>query len=277
VNAPVALVTGCSSGLGLATARTLASHGYDVCAVVRAPEKALELQGVPGVRIVAGDVRDRAAMQRIVDREGVVDVLVNNAGVGSFGAVEATTDAELELVFDTNLLAAISLARMVLPGMRSQGSGTIVNIGSVDGWLPGRPLRWAYAASKHALGSFSEALAMEVAAFGIRVRQLDPGFHATRIRENRMARTAGAEIDDEVASAYAPLVDAVDRAMRAGGGSAAPATDVADAVLAAVLDREVHPVRRLVGTDAEEAVAAISGLDEAAAAADYWRQLGLPH
>ena len=272
----VALVTGASSGLGLATAQALAEAGFEVWATVRSETAAL-----PGdARVEVADVRDRAALRAVVSRieaeRGHVDVLVNNAGVGSFGAVEATGDEELALVMDTNFAAAVALSRLVLPGMRRAGGGTIVNIGSVDAWLPGRPLRWAYAASKHALGVFSEALALEVAGFGIRVRQLDPGFHASRIRQNRLARTGSDPVDDEIAAAYGPLVEAVDRSMKAGGGAAAPPGQVADAVLAAVRDRAVHPVRRLVGADAQTAVAAEAGLDEAASAAAYWRALGLP-
>ncbi len=273
---PVALVTGASSGIGLATAVELARTGRRVVATVREGSRADDLHGAVSsaegrISVARLDVRDRAAAAGLV--AGLdVDVLVNNAGVGSFGAVETSTDAELELVMDTNFMAAVALTRLVLPGMRARGEGTVVNIGSVDGWLPGRPLRWAYAASKHALGAFSEALAMEVAAFGIRVRQIDPGFHATRIRDNRIARTAADPADTD---AYADLAVAVDRAMRAGGGAAADPAGVARAVVAAIEDRGVHPIRRLVGADAVAAVAAAEGRDEQEQAADWWRDAGL--
>lgn len=279
---PVALVTGASSGIGLVTAVELARAGWRVMATVRESSRAEELEEAIAssgglITMARLDVRDRAGAAALVEglvADGLaIEVLVNNAGVGSFGAVETSTDAELELVMDTNFMAAVAMTRLVLPGMRARRSGTVVNIGSVDGRLPGRPLRWAYAASKHALGTFSEALALEVAAFGIRVRQIDPGFHATRIRDNRLARAADASPAAE--DAYADLAVAVDRAMRAGGGAAADPADVARAVLAAVEDREVHPIRRLVGADALAAVDATRDRDEREQAADWWRTAGL--
>lgn len=282
---PVALVTGASSGLGLATAVELAGTGRRVVATVREGSRTTELAAAIAasgglISMARLDVRDRAAAAALVGSLTAgglaIDVLVNNAGVGSFGAVETSTDAELELVMDTNFLAAVAMTRLVLPGMRARRGGTVVNIGSVDGWLPGRPLRWAYAASKHALGTFSEALALEVASFGIRVRQLDPGFHATRIRDNRIARaTPPGQAGTEVEAAYADLGAAVDRAMRAGGGAAADPADVARAVVAAIEDREVHPIRRLVGADALAATAAARGRSEQEQAADWWRDAGL--
>ncbi|WP_183591626.1 SDR family NAD(P)-dependent oxidoreductase [Nocardioides soli] len=282
---PVAMVTGASSGLGLATAVGLAGTGRRVVATVREGSRTTELAAASAasgglISMARLDVRDRAAAAALVGSltaDGLaIDVLVNNAGVGSFGAVETSTDAELELVMDTNFLAAVAMTRLVLPGMRARRGGTVVNIGSVDGWLPGRPLRWAYAASKHALGTFSEALALEVASFGIRVRQLDPGFHATRIRDNRIARaTSPGQVGAEVEAAYADLGAAVDRAMRAGGGAAADPADVARAVVAAIEDRDVHPIRRLVGADALAATAAARGRSEQEQAADWWRDAGL--
>ncbi|MDV6014765.1 SDR family oxidoreductase [Haloechinothrix sp. LS1_15] len=271
----IALVTGCSTGIGLRTAATLARHGYQVHAGVRSPERATELNaeaaGSPDtLRVIPLDVTDPGSVTAAVAGCGTPEVVVNNAGIGMFGAVETIPDEDLRLVFDTNYFGALAVIREALPGMRRRGSGVIVNIGSVDACLPGRPMTWSYAASKHALGVASEGLALEVENVGIRVRQLDPGFFATSIRDNRMRRDSGAGDGP-----YAPFREAMDAAVAASVAGAADPQQVADAVLDAVTDERTFPVRRLVGADAEQAVAEARELDEATAARRWQEAIGL--
>ncbi|MQA07894.1 MAG: SDR family NAD(P)-dependent oxidoreductase [Pseudonocardiaceae bacterium] len=269
---PAALVTGCSSGIGLRTAVTLARDGYRVHAGVRSPERADTLRDAAAgldLSVVRLDVTDPDSVAAAVAATAP-DVVVSNAGIGMFGAVETIPDADLRLVFDTNFFGALSVVRAALPGMRSRGRGVVVTVGSVDACLPGRPMTWAYAASKHAMGVASEGLALEAEPFGIRVRQLDPGFFATSILDNRRQRENGTGD-----LAYAPLRDAMDSAVAAAVADAGDPQVVADAVLDAIADEHTFPVRRLVGGDAEQAVAAERGLDEASAAQRWKQAVGL--
>ncbi len=270
-----ALVTGCSSGIGLRTAITLARNGYRVHAAVRSPERAEDLQAAAesfDLRVVRLDVTDHASVAAAVSEAGAFDVVVNNAGIGMFGAVEAMSDSDLRLVFDTNFFGALAVIRAVLPGMRARGRGVIVNVGSVDACLPGRPMTWSYAASKHALGVAMEGLALEVEPFGIRVRQLDPGFFATSILDNRMRRAEGA---DAAEGPYSMFRQAMESAVAANVAAAGDPQEVADAVLAAVTDQRTFPVRRLVGGDAEQAVAEVHGVDERTSAQQWKDAVGL--
>lgn len=266
-----ALVTGCSSGIGLCTARTLARHGYRVHAGVRDPERATELREAAGdIRVLRLDVTDESSVASAVAACGELDVVVNNAGVGMFGAVETIPDGDLRLVFDTNYFGTLAVIRAALPAMRRRRSGVIVNIGSVDAQLPGRAMTWSYAASKHALGVASEGLALEVEPFGIRVRQLDPGFFATSIRDNRVRRE-----QREGDGPYAAFREAMESAVASSVAGAGDPQEVADAVLEAVGDERAFPVRRLVGADAADAVAGVRAVDEATGARQWKDALGL--
>jgi NAD(P)-dependent dehydrogenase (short-subunit alcohol dehydrogenase family) len=267
-----ALVTGCSSGIGLRTAVTLARHGYRVLAGVRSPERAGDVRRVArtgelAVTVIRLDVTDPDSVAEAV-AAGVPDVVVNNAGIGMFGAVENTSDEDLRLAFDTNFFGALSVIRAALPRMRERGGGVVVNIGSVDACLPGRPITWAYAASKHALGVASEGLALEVEPFGIRVRQIDPGFFATNILDNRKLRESGTQAAD---GAYRGFRFAMESAVAASVSAAGDPQDVADAVLDAVTDEGTHPVRRLVGADAKNAVALMKAAADEQTAARQWK------
>ncbi len=271
---PTALVTGCSSGIGLHTALTLARNGYRVFAGVRAPERADELRDAAAgleLSVLRLDVTDPESVAVAVATAEPVDVVVNNAGIGMFGAVETISDAELRLVFDTNFFGALAVVRAALPGMRERRRrGVVITIGSVDACLPGRPMTWAYAASKHAVGVASEALALEVEPFGIRVRQLDPGFFATSIRDNRRQRESG-----NLDGPYARLREAMESVVASSVAEAGDPQVVADAVLGAIADDRVFPVRRLVGDDAEAAVAAERDRDEATSATRWKHAIGL--
>ncbi|MEE4544811.1 SDR family oxidoreductase [Streptomyces sp. V4-01] len=179
------LVTGCSSGLGRALATAAAHAGDLVVATARRPEDVEDLaRAHPGrISTLALDVCDaaqcEAAVAHAADRFGGVDVLVNNAGSGLFGAVEEVSDEELRAQLDTLVVSAWRLTRLVLPAMRRQGAGHVVNVSSLAGRM-GFPGLSAYVAGKYALEGMSQALAAEVASFGIRVTAVEPGAFATR-------------------------------------------------------------------------------------------------
>ena len=179
----VVLITGASSGIGKATALRLAAEGF----VVYGTARNVDQQNLP-FRLLYMDVRDETsvaeAIAQILTEVGRIDVLINNAGVGITGAVEELPQEQLHNVFATNLYGAISVAQQVLPTMRAQHSGLIINIASIAGYM-GLPYRGAYSASKGALLLMSEALRMEVKPFGIAVTTLSPGDYATDIASRR--------------------------------------------------------------------------------------------
>jgi NAD(P)-dependent dehydrogenase (short-subunit alcohol dehydrogenase family) len=185
----VVLITGTSSGIGLATAVHFARRGHDVCAAVRNADAATELreaiarESLPITRVTI-DVDDGASVRRGVDeilaRHGAVDVLVNNAGMGGGGPIEDVPVEWVKTLFETNYFGAIRMIQAVLPGMRARGAGTIVNVSSVAGrYVPAG--HGHYAAVKHALEAASEALALEAKPLGIRVAIVEPGVIVTPI------------------------------------------------------------------------------------------------
>jgi NAD(P)-dependent dehydrogenase (short-subunit alcohol dehydrogenase family) len=184
------LVTGCSSGIGAATAERLAAAGWTVYATARRPETLGALEA-KGCRTLALDVTDEASRQAAVDAvvaaEGAVGVLINNAGFSQSGAVESVPDERVRAQFETNVFGPLALTRLVLPGMREQGWGKIVNVSSMGGrfTFPGGGL---YHATKYAIEALSDAMRFEVKGFGVDVILIEPGiiksdFAATALRE----------------------------------------------------------------------------------------------
>lgn len=195
---PVALVTGASSGIGRATALLLARSGYRVFATVRSQEGEDSLRrdvdGLP-IEILRLDLADQDGPPRVVGevlrRAGRIDALVNNAGYATLGAVEDLSRDDLRRQFEVNVFGAIHLSHEVLPTMRAQRSGRIVNVSSLAGKVS-VPLMGAYCASKFALEAFSDALRAEVKPAGIRVAIVEPGPVATNF--NRLARNESQRI-----------------------------------------------------------------------------------
>jgi NAD(P)-dependent dehydrogenase (short-subunit alcohol dehydrogenase family) len=227
---PVVLITGVSSGIGRAVAGAFAAKGFEVFGTSRNPQRT---EPVPGVELVQLDVADdasvAAAVSTVVQRAGRIDILVNNAGVGVFGAAEETSIAQAQQLFDTNFFGLVRLTREVLPHLRAQGSGRIINIGSVLGFLPS-PYGSFYAASKHAVEGYSESLDHETREFGVRVSVVEPGYTNTSFEAN--ATDADSPIDS-----YAPIREhvkqVIGKAVRAGDDPAV----VAQAVLKAATSR----------------------------------------
>ena len=188
--AMVALVTGASSGIGAATAQRLTSAGYRVYGTSRRPEG----RDAGPIEMLTLDVTDEAAVANVVAhvlRESRrIDVLVNNAGFGlaPAGAEESSID-QARAIFDTNFFGVVRMTRAVLPHMREQGSGRIINIGSVLGLLP-MPYGALYSATKHALEGYSESLDHETRTSGVRVSVIEPAFTQTRFDANVLAPDA---------------------------------------------------------------------------------------
>lgn len=190
------LITGCSTGIGRETARHLAEKGWSVYATARKPETLAELERA-GCKTLACDVTDEASMQAavgaVVEAEGAVGVLVNNAGYSQSGAVESIELGSIRKQFETNVFGLIRMCQLCLPGMRDQGWGRVVNIGSMGGKLtfPGGGI---YHATKYSVEALSDAMRFEVKGFGIDVVLIEPGLITTEFGE-----TAVASLDDGTA------------------------------------------------------------------------------
>ena len=198
----VILITGISSGFGLAMARQLAADGHKVYGTVRR-----EVEQLPGVHYLRADVRDTASVQAavaaVLDAEGRIDVLVNNAGMGIGGPVEFAPEADVQLQMDTNFMGQVRFIQAVLPAMREQGSGKILCFSSIGGVM-GLPFQGFYSASKFAIEGFCEALQIEVRRCGIQVVLIEPGDFSTGFTAARIK-----QVSDEAVAAYPSLRESV--------------------------------------------------------------------
>jgi NAD(P)-dependent dehydrogenase (short-subunit alcohol dehydrogenase family) len=203
------LITGCSSGIGWATAKRLSEVGWRVYATARNVEKIAPLQE-SGCRLLPLDVTDEDSMASAVEEvereEGVVGALVNNAGYSQPGAVEAVPMEKVRAQFETNVFGLVRMCQLVLPGMRRQGYGRIVNVSSMGGKLT-FPGAGHYHASKHAVEAISDALRFEVEGFGVKVSVIEPGLIRTGF-----ANAAVGSMDGQEEGPYAGFDEAVARA-----------------------------------------------------------------
>jgi len=185
------LITGASSGIGRACAVYLSQQGHAVYGTSRRPRPdAMPFTMLP--MDVTDDASVQQALQTILEQQGQLDAVVNNAGIGYGGAVEDTAIEEARATLETNFLGALRVCQAVLPTMRAQGRGTIINVSSIGG-LMGLPYQGLYSASKYALEGLSEALRMEVKAFGVHVVLLEPGdIHTAFTANRRNTRASGA-------------------------------------------------------------------------------------
>lgn len=192
------LITGCSSGIGRATALRLARSGWPVYATARRPETIADLREA-GCHTLALDVTDEQSMRAAVDRveaaEGAVGVLVNNAGYSQSGAIETVPLEAVRRQFETNVFGLVRLTQLVLPKMRAQRWGRIVNVGSMGGRLS-FPGGGHYHATKHALEAISDALRFELRGFGVDVVLLEPGLITTEFGEAATASMADVQASD---------------------------------------------------------------------------------
>ncbi len=181
-NTKVILITGATSGFGKATAELLTAKGYTVYGTSRQEVRHEK------IHFLKMDVRDvnavKAGIKQIVSAEGGIDVVVNNAGMGIGGSIELATAEEIGLQMETNFMGCVHVCQAVLPVMREQGNGRIINLSSIGGVM-GLPYQGFYSASKFAIEGFSEALAAEVRGFGISVVMVEPGDFATHFTASR--------------------------------------------------------------------------------------------
>jgi NAD(P)-dependent dehydrogenase (short-subunit alcohol dehydrogenase family) len=249
----VVVITGCSSGIGLESALAFARRGDTVYATMRNLERAGTLRERAAaedltIEVLQLDVTDdesvASAIAEVESRSGAIDVLVNNAGVGYSGPVETIDIDRARSVLETNFWGAVRTVRAALPKMRERGSGVIVNVTSTAGRVPGNCYNAFYGASKHALGALSEALTMEVGAYGLRVVCIEPGFFATAIFEK-----SDWDRVDEASPYGADHAWMAEFYVKSGEAMGGPPSAVADAILAAV-DDPATPTHVLVGDDA---------------------------
>ncbi|MEV4604514.1 oxidoreductase [Amycolatopsis sp. NPDC049253] len=265
-------VTGASRGFGLEIARAALERGDQVVATARqasAVEK--EFPGNPSVLAVALDVTDEAAASAAVgaavDRFGRIDVLVNNAGRGLLGAVEEASDEAVRAVFDANVFGLLAVTRAVLPVLRRQRSGHVVNISSVGGFTTG-PGWGVYGATKFAVEALSEALHGELAPLGVHVTVVEPGFFRTDFLDSSSLHRAEGEIADYAASAGATRA-AADSRNHAQPGDPRKAASAIVSVVAS----PSPPLRLQLGADAVARVEA--KLDFVRDELSRWRELSV--
>ena len=234
------LITGCSTGIGRETARHLAGKDWTVYATARRPESIADLAAA-GCKTLALDVNDEASMQAAVDAvveaEGAVGVLVNNAGYSQSGAVESITLDSIRRQFETNVFGLIRMCQLALPGMRDQGWGKIVNISSMGGKLtfPGGGI---YHATKHSVEAICDAMRFEVAGFGVDVVCVEPGLITTEFGDTAFGSLSDGTDDDGPYAEFNSLVGKMTTAVydgpmaKLGGGPDAVAKTIEKAISA---------------------------------------------
>lgn len=246
-----ALITGCSSGIGLCTAIALAKDGYTVHATMRDTAKNDKIKSVASkesVKILVSqlDVTDEdsisSAISSIIEQSGTIDVLVNNAGFGQFGTVEDTSLSDFRSQFDTNYFGVVSIIQKVLPYMRAQKSGRIINIGSVVGRM-GLPCSPAYISTKFALEGLTECLRYELNQFNIQTTIIEPGVIKTSFFDS-MKMT---QSNDKV---YAKMLDHIMSGLQMMVQMGTDPKVVADIIVDALHQEKMQP-RYVAGADAE--------------------------
>ncbi len=246
------LVTGCSSGIGRATAHTLAARGHAVLASARNPE---DLEALPAALRLRLDVLDTASIASALDRAGHVDALVNNAAWSVSGPVEKVPIDAARKMFETNLFGPARIIQALVPQMRERQSGVIVNVSSLAGRVV-PPLGGFYSASKFALEALSEALHFELSRFNIRVAIIEPGYVDTAFRDKAGRFGTDNAPYDELAKQWEGSDDKLVGGQRPGPEAVAEA--IADAV-----EGRKNDLRWVVGSDAELVLGARQAMDDA--------------
>lgn len=264
-NQKVSIVTGSSSGIGLETALTLARNGYFTYATMRNPEKdapiknALKKENL-SIKVIQLDVIDDESLKNAIDHvtseAGRIDVLVNNAGYGLVGALEELSMEEIKAQYETNLFGLVRVIQAVLPTMRKQRSGRILNLSSGAG-LFGYPGGSAYVSSKFAVEGLSESMAYELEPFGIRVILIEPGFVQTNFASSMVI----AKKAQDPNSPYSQMMQRI----AASSSELAKSGSSADLIANVILDAVTNPnprLRYLVGKDVEAWAASKKSMDE---------------
>jgi short-subunit dehydrogenase len=250
----VAIVTGSSSGIGYATSLLLARNRFHTYATMRNIEKSADIQKIANkerlsLQVIQLDVNDDASIRnsiKRVERENErIDVLINNAGYGLVGAFEDLSVEEIKSQFETNFFGVIRLTQQVLPIMRKQKSGTIVNVSSGAGRI-GFPGMSAYVSSKFALEGLSESMSYELEPFGIKVVIIEPGVIRTNFKKNSVMSKKS--LDNSSISPYSSIIQKIDSSISSIIEHATPPEEVAKAILHAITSNNPE-LRYLVGND----------------------------
>jgi short-subunit dehydrogenase len=250
----VAIVTGSSTGIGYATSLLLARNRFHTYATMRNMEKSGDIQQIANkerlpLQVIQLDVNDiasiRNSIEKVESENERIDVLVNNAGYGLIGAFEDLSSEEIKSQFETNFFGVIRLTQQVLPIMRKQKSGTIVNVSSGAGRI-GFPGMSAYVSSKFALEGLSESMSYELEPFGIKVIIIEPGVIRTNFKKNSVMSKKS--LDNSSISPYSSIIQKMDASISSIIEHATPPEEVAKAILHAVTSNNPE-LRYLVGND----------------------------
>ena len=258
------LITGCSSGFGKLTAQTFHANGWNVIATMRSPENETELTQLDDVLVTRLDVTDPESVRQAVDeglsRFGSIHVLVNNAGFGGHALFEQFPDETVRAMYDTNVFGLMAVTRAVLPHMRQQREGCVINVTSISGLL-GTPTSSIYSSTKFAVEGLTEALALEYRPLNIRFKTVAPGaYPTTRFGDNTDSPIdAGGEEFSAYARELREQIQAISRQLASGDGIPADPQDVANVIC--VCATSDTPVHNPVGMDAELLVGMMNGAD----------------
>ena len=269
---PTILITSASSGIGKATAKFFQSRGWNVIATMRSPERETELTQLERVLVTRLDVEDITSIQTAVDaglsKFGKIDVLLNNAGYGACGPLEATPLEKIRKQFDVNVNGLLATSRALLPHFRANRTGVIANLSSMGGRVTS-PLGTVYHGTKFAVEGLSEALHYELAPLGVRVKIIEPGMVKTDF--------AGRSFDfsnDPTLSEYQPVVQSLMSAMGPMAETASPPELVAEVIFKATTDG-TDQLRYEAGADAVQLLAGRRATDDATFLAGIKAQFGL--
>jgi NADP-dependent 3-hydroxy acid dehydrogenase YdfG len=253
------LITGASSGIGKATAQLFADRGWNVIATMRSPEKEQDLTNNPQVLVTRLDVLDPSSIDQAIaaglERFGRIDAVVNNAGYGAYGPLEAFDREGIIRQFNTNVIGLLDVTRAILPHFRAQGSGVLVNISSIGGRMT-FPLGALYHGTKFAVEGISEALTHELKAIGTKMKIIEPGIVATDF--------GGRSFDlrnDERLTEYQPVVAAMMKGFQRLGPNASQPGLIAEVIHGAVTDGS-DQLRYAAGADAEQLLEMRARMDD---------------
>jgi NAD(P)-dependent dehydrogenase (short-subunit alcohol dehydrogenase family) len=242
-NQKVILITGASSGVGQATARALSQNGYKVFGTTRNP---ISAKAIPTIEMLALDVRDddsvKACVEAVISQASRLDVLINNAAYELAGALEETSLEEAKAQFETNFFGVVRMVKAVLPSMRQQKQGQIINVSSLSG-VSAIPFLGIYSASKFALEGYTEALRMEVKPFNIHVTLTEAGFLKTPMMDKRQASAAPLK-------AYDPWRQRAFKAIR-DHEEKAPGPELVAETLLKIISSKTPRLRYLIGSQAK--------------------------
>lgn len=268
------LITGCSTGIGRMTAKYFQEKGWNVVATVRSkPEEDTELNALDNVLVTTLDVTKedtiKEAVAKSIDTFGKIDVLLNNAGYGSYGILEATPERAIRMQFDVNVIGTLLVSKNVIPYMRKAGEGTIINISSMGGKIT-FPLGTLYHGSKFAVEGMSEALSFELEAIGVKVKMIEPGMINTNFEETVMKNMCF----DQDQAEYGEFIQKIMAGMQQAGGNSSEPIVVAEKIYEAATDGK-NQLRYIAGPDAEQIIAARKQLDDDAYMALIKQNMGL--